>query len=820
MNDRIKGITIEIDGDTSKLSKALKDVNSKIKQSQNNLKDIDKLLKFDPGNTQLLQQKYQNLGTEIDETKKKLENLKIAESQASQALVNGSIGQQEFDSLQREIIETEQTLKSLEKEFKNFGSVAAQQVAAVGEKMKDAGGKIAGVGSSLTKHVTLPIAAVGTVGAASFAEVDKTMQLANKTMGNSATEAEELNKAMKEAAANSTFGMSDAANATLNFARAGLNAKQSAAALAPAMNLAAGEGGDLDTVSAGLVATINGFHGAFEDTEKYADVFAAACNNSALDVNSLSNAMSVAAPIFSSAGYSVKDAALYMGVMANNGIEASVAANSLKTGFARLVSPAEEGAKMMDKLGISVNNADGSMKNSVLIQKELHDAFAALSESEQIAAASAIFGKNQMTPWLALINTAPGDVDKLNNAIAKCDGTTQEMADTMMGGFGGSVEKAKSSLDVLVYSLGESLVPVISKVIGFVQGLVDWFNALSPEQRDLIVNIGLIVAAIGPLLLFLGKLMTAVGSIMTWAPKIVSALSGITKVVGVLGSGLKVLWGIIVANPIALIISAIAALVAAFVYLWNHCEEFRQFWIDLWEGIKAVVTDFVEVVKQLWQKFISALAKIWETIKNVVASACEAIMNSVTTAWNAIKTTVSNAVNGVKDKIYNGFTAARDTISNILNSIRDKFKAIWDGVTSIVSGAINKIKSFFNFHWELPKIKLPHFSIQGNFSLSPPSIPHISVDWYKKAMNDGMILNSPTIFGMGRDGRLLGGGEAGSETVVGTDSLRSMITGAVAAAVSGVAAGDIIIPVYFGQERIDEIVVTATQRTNYRSGGR
>jgi TP901 family phage tail tape measure protein len=172
---------------------------------------------------------------------------------------------------------------------------------------------------------------------------------------------------MKEAAANSTFGMSEAATATLNFARAGLDAEQAAAALAPAMNLAAGEGGNLDTVSQGLVATINGFGDSFENTSNYADVFASACNNSALDVDSLSSAMSVAAPIFNAAGYSVNDAALYMGVMANNGIEASVAANSLKTGLARLVSPTSEGAAAMEQLGISVTNADGSMKDSVTI---------------------------------------------------------------------------------------------------------------------------------------------------------------------------------------------------------------------------------------------------------------------------------------------------------------------------------------------------------------------------------------------------------------------------------------------------------------------
>ena len=139
-------------------------------------------------------------------------------------------------------------------------------------------------GKDLTMKVTAPIVAAGTVAVKNFAEVDKTMTLANQTMGNTAEEAELLDRAMSEAASNSTFGMNDAAQAVLNFARAGLDAQQAAQALAPAMNLAAGEGGNLDTVSAGLVATIKGFQDGFDQASRYADVFAAACNNSALDV--------------------------------------------------------------------------------------------------------------------------------------------------------------------------------------------------------------------------------------------------------------------------------------------------------------------------------------------------------------------------------------------------------------------------------------------------------------------------------------------------------------------------------------------------------
>jgi TP901 family phage tail tape measure protein len=998
---RIKGITIEIGGDTTKLEASLKSVNQEIKGTESKLKDINKLLKMDPGNTELLSQKYKTLQQEIKATKEKLDTLKEASKQADQALKDGTISKDQYDALQREIAETEQSLKSLEQEYKNFGSVQAQQIAAAGEKMKELGGKVEDAGKTLTTHVTLPLAAVGAAGVKSFAEVDKTMQLTNKTMGNTEEQAELLNKAMKDAAANSTFGMKDAATATLNFARAGLDAEQAASALAPAMNLAAGEGGDLDTVSAGLVATINGFHGSFEDAGHYADVFAAACNNSALDVDSLSHAMSVAAPIFSSAGYSVNDAALYMGVMANNGIDADKAANSLKTGLARLVSPAKEGAEMMDKLGISVTNSDGTMKDSITIQRELHDAFGKLSESEQIAAASAIFGKNQMAPWLALINTAPEDVGKLNESLETCAGTTDQMAEAMMSGFGGSLEKLKSSIDVLVTSIGEALAPTIQKVAEFIQGLVDKFNALTPAQQETIVKIGLVVAALGPLLIVVGKVISSIGTIMTWAPKIVSGVQSVIGIGSKLMGGLQALWGVIMANPIVLIVAAIAAAVAAFIYFWNTSEEFRQFWINLWEAIKTAVStvvqaiatfftqtvpeafnSFVEFFKGLWEGVKSFFSGIWEGMKEIVSAAWEGIKNVVqlaimaigeffstaltiitlpfqfiwenckeiiltaweaikgvvtaaveaikagitnawnavktttsaifeavktvvttvwtaiksaldpiitgiktavttaweaiktatttafnavkttattvwngiktavttvvngiktavstawngiktvtttvfnavktaaSTAWNAIKTTITTVVNSIKSAVSSGLNAVKSTVSSILNGIKSTFTSVFNSVWSFVQGVVNKLKSIFNFSWSLPKIKLPHFSISGSFSLNPPSIPHFSVEWYRKAMNNGMILNSPTIFGASGN-HLLGGGEAGPEAVVGVSSLMDMIRTAVGSMQTD--AGDITIPVYIGGNLIDEMIVSAEQRRALRSGGR
>ena len=542
---------------------------------------------------------------------------------------------------------------------------------------------------------------------------------------------------------------------TLNFARAGLDAEQAAAALAPAMNLAAGEGGNLDTVSGGLVATINGFHGSFEDAGHYADVFAAACNNSALDVDSLSHAMSVAAPIFSSAGYSVNDAALYMGIMANNGIDADKAANSLKTGLARLVSPAKEGAEMMDKLGISVTNSDGTMKSSIQIQKELHDAFGKLSESEQIAAASAIFGKNQMAPWLALINTAPEDVGELDTSLRNCAGTTDEMAEAMMSGFGGSLEKLKSSIDVLVTSIGEALAPTILKVATFIQNLVDKFNALTPAQQQVIVKIGLVVAAIGPLLVIIGKLLTSVGTIMTWAPKIVNGVSSIMGIGSKLMGGLQALWGVIIANPITLIVAAIAAAVAAFIYFWNTSEEFRNFWIGLWEAIKTAVStvvqaiatfftqtipeafnSFVEFFKGLWEGVKTFFSGIWDGMKEIVSTAWENIKNVVqvaimaigeffstaltiitlpfqfiwenckeiiTTAWEALKGVVTTAVEAIKTGITNAWNAVKSVTSTIFEAVKTVVTTVWTAIKTVLDPIINGIKTAVSTAWEAIK---------------------------------------------------------------------------------------------------------------------
>ena len=584
----------------------------------------------------------------------------------------------QYENLQAQINRVDAELK----EHGGLLGAVGSQLKETGDKISAVGEKISGFGDKLTMGVTMPLVAIGTKGVLAFAEVDKTMQLTNATMGNSAEQAKLLSDAMKTAAANSTFGMSDAATATLNFARAGLTAEQAAAALAPAMNLAAGEGGELDTVSAGLTATINGFGDSFENTSKYADIFAAACNNSALDVNSLSDSMSVAAPIFAAAGYEVKDAALYMGVMANAGIDANTAANALKTGFARLVSPAKEGADMMAQLGLSVTNADGTMKDSLTIQQELHDAFADLSESEQIAAASAIFGKNQMSNWLALINTAPEDVAGLNTSLEESAGLTNEMADAMMSGFGGSLEKLKSSIDVLVTSLGEALAPTIQQVADKIQEVVDWFNSLDSSQQEQIAQIAMLVAALGPVLAIGGRLISGLGSIVSMAGSISSFL-------GTIGVSLGAALG-----PILLVVAGIGALVAAFVALYNTNDEFKAKVDATWNEIRVLIGGIIMEIQDLVGEFMVALHAFWEehgaTITQVLQAAFVVISNIVTTYLTYVK----DFIKVVTAIIHGDWQGAWEAIKNL-------FQNLWEGIKNIVVSYLEYVKAFITMGLEL-----------------------------------------------------------------------------------------------------------------------
>ena len=238
-------------------------------------------------------------------------------------------------------------------------------------------------------------------------------------------------------------------------------------------------------------------------------------------------------------------------------------------------------------------------------------------------------------------------------------------------------------------------------------------------------------------------------------------------------------------------------------------EEISEWVSENWDAMKEHTSSVSDIIKDY-------TAEKWKLISDSVSSIADNISIYVSDKWQSIKDYTVNLWDSIKDYFVNLWDDIKNSVTNKIQSLWDSVKSLFTSIWGTISSVVEKIKNCFKFDWELPKIKLPHFKIKGEFSLSPPSVPYLSIDWYKKAMNDAYILNDPTIFGMA-GGRLLGGGEAGSEAIVGTNKLMDMITAAVAS-VSG--AGTTVIPVYIGQERIEEIVVRANRSVNYRSGGR
>ncbi len=895
MANRIKGITIEIGGDTTKLQTALKGVNSEIRSTQSQLKDVEKLLKLDPGNTELITQKHKLLAQAVTETKEKLETLKTAQQQANEALKNGTISQEQYDALQREIVETEQDLKRLEEQA-NQSATALQKISATGEKLQTVGDKVSDVGTKLLP-VTGAVAAAGTAAVKTAADFESGMSKVSAISGATGSDLEALSDKAREMGAKTKFSASEAASAMEYMAMAGWKTEDMLGGIEGVMNLAAASGEDLATTSDIVTDALTAFGLTASDSGHFADVLAAASSNANTNVSLMGETFKYCAPIAGSLGFSVEDTAEAIGLMANAGIKSTQAGTSLRTIMTNLSSDFSIAGQNIGEVTIATTNADGSMRDLSDILADCRVAFAGLTESEKAAAAESLVGKNAMSGFLALMNAGEGDIDKLSSAIENCDGTAQSMADTMNNNLEGQLTILKSALEELAISFGEILLPAVKNIVSFLQGLVDVLNSMPDGMKQTIVTIALVAAALGPVLIVVGKVISAVGTIMTVVPKVVGVINGVKTAFAALNVTM-------LANPITLIIAAIAALVAAFIYLWNTNEEFRQFWINLWENVKevaiqcwqaiseflsgaweairntaetvwngikdffsglwtgiqgiftTVVTAISGFLQSAWSTIQTVTSTIWNGIMSVISNVTNGIKTTITTVWNNIKTTITSLSNSIKTGVSNAFSTMwngiKSTVSGIYNTIREGFgnavgfitglaSSAWQWGADIINGIVNGIRSCIGavknavsdvaetiksfLHFSVPdegpltdfESWMPDFmeglaqGIEKSRGLVKDAVDNVAGD---------MVLSPGLAMADGASGI---SGEAGA---FGNSGDRGSLVSAIREAVSGIStgnngeAGDIVIPVYLGNQMLDEVIVTAQQRMNLRSGGR
>ena len=737
MANRIKGITVEIGGDTTGLEKALKSVNTTIKSTQSALKDVNKLLKLDPSNTELLSQKQKLLKDAIGATKEKLDSLKQAQEQAKQQLENGTLGQDKYNALQREIIETEQELRRLQEQAATTNT-ALEKMDVIGSKMESVGNSISSAGQKMMPLTTV-IGGLGVAAVKTAADFDSAMSQVAAVSGATGDDLQALRDKAREMGEKTKFSASEAAEAMNYMAMAGWKTEDMLGGLDGIMNLAAASGEDLATTSDIVTDALTAFGLSASDSSHFADILAAASSNANTNVSMMGETFKYCAPIAGALGFSAEDTAEAIGLMANAGIKSSQAGTALRTIMNNLTGKVKISGAAIGDVTVATTNADGSMRSLSDILADCRTAFAGLSESEKANAAESLVGKNAMSGFLALMNAAPADIDKLSSAIDNCDGAAENMANVMQDNLSGQLTILMSQLQELAISFGEILMPAVRSIVTKIQAFVDKLNSMDEGTKEAIVKIGLLVAAIGPFLIALGTVISKTGT----ALRTFSSLGkGVLKLsynfqngIGLAGKLGTALGGM--SAPILAIVAVITVLIAAFVHLWNTNDGFREAILGTWSKIKDTITGFcqgivdrlnalgfefgsiIDVIKAIWDGFCAILAPVFEgafqqisnilsVVLNVITGLLDVFIGIFTGNWSQAWTGVKEIFGSIWDFIKNSFTNILNTLrgiadvflgwfgtswSELWTSVSTFFSNIWNGITSFLSGVWETIKN-------------------------------------------------------------------------------------------------------------------------------
>lgn len=742
---KVRGITIELGADTSGLSKGLTQINKEIGSTQKQLKDVNRLLKLDPGNADLMAQKQRLLNDRIGETRTKLDALKEAQKEVGDELKKTGEGQEQYDALQREIIACENELKNLQKEA-IASSDAMQKIAQAGEGLKKAGDNVQNLGRSL-----MPLSATAAGAAAGIvkttADFDASMSKVAAVSGAAGDDFDALRKKAREMGATTKFTASEAAEAMNYMAMAGWKTDQMLDGVSGVMSLAAASGEDLATTSDIVTDALTAFGMKAEDSSRFADILAAAASNANTNVAMMGESFKYAAPVAGSLGYSAEDVSIALGLMANSGIKASMAGTSLRNIFQRMAKPTKESAMAMDRLGLALDDGEGHMYSFRQIMDQLRSGFVQINMpleeydktveqldadleagnitqknyekeleelnkqafgaegAEKARAAAMLGGSRAMSGLLAIANASEEDYNKLTQAVDNSsqafartkdgvvplnealasgaeildtyEGSAAAMAATMMDNASGQMEILKSQLQELAISLGDTLMPTLRQLIGYVQGVVDNLNGMDESTKAMIMNAILLAAALGPVLIIVGKLMSATGSLMTTFPKIVAALGGLTA-------------------PLIAAVAAVGLLVAAFVHLMQTNEEFRAKAIGVWNEVQARFEAFgANITAKLNQmggnfnNFGEVVRAAWTSLCNFLAPFMENTMNLVSSVIDRALTLIE----GIFDVFAGVFTG---NWSQVWNGVKSIFESVWGTILDVAKSTLNTIIGLLN----------------------------------------------------------------------------------------------------------------------------
>lgn len=750
----IKGITIEIEGKTSGLTKSLNDVNKTLRQTQDSLKVVNKALKLDPKNIDTIKQKQGLLTKAIDETRQKLEMEKKVALDAGKALEEGTISKEQYDALQAEVAKTTAELKNLEDEAKNtkatldgIGSgglsnlsstiqAAGQQLEAFGNKLKSIGDGMQQLGGNLTKSITAPIVGFGKASLDSFNEVDGAMDTVIKKTGATGAEAEALNDIMKELATSSdvagtSFEEASVAVGEIN-TRFGVTGDQLTDLSKQFIKFAKINDSDLNSSIDSVQKALASFGMETKDASALMDVLTRTSQKTGVSVDTLASGLVSNSAAFQEMGLSAYQASEFMGQLEVSGADMTT-----------VMSGMQKALKNATADGMTMDEALSALQNTILNGKDGMDGLTASYD---------LFGKSGANVYEAVKNgtidfqNMNSSVGILNESLGVVSGTfteTQDGIDQMTV----AQNSMKDAMSEVGATIGETLAPMLSDLAEAVRGVAEWWRSLNPETQQFIIKAAMLAAVLGPVLIIIGSLISAIGTIITTIGGAVTAIGALTAAEG---TAAAVTTGVVVPSlaalsatllPIIGVIAAVAAVVGvviAVVKNWGAITEwvgekwsaFKDFIGDLWGGIKMMASDAWNGIKDgiqnavqgakdwlngawegikttasnAWNNMKTTASNVWNGLKTGVTTIVDGLKSSVSEKWSAIKERASSAWGSIKDSISSKAGSIKEAAVSAFNGMRDGIKGVLDGaqswgadmmsnISSGISGAIGKVRS-------------------------------------------------------------------------------------------------------------------------------
>ena len=748
MAGNIKGITIEFSADATKLDRSLKDIDKSTRAIDTELRKVDKGLKFNPTSVDLWRQKQTLLTQKITDTSNKLKLLRDRQKELDAKQVDKN--SKEYRNLQREIVTTESKLKTFKSQLKQIGNA---RLKALGEQFKQIGSKMTAAGRTLTTYVTAPLVGVGAASLKAGADFDTAMSQVAATSGKTVGEIKDLRDFAKQMGSTTSFSATEAAEGLNYMALAGYSAKKSMKMLPTVLNLAAAGAMELGAASDMVTDAQTALGLSTKETTTLVDQMAKASSKSNTSVTQLGEAILKIGPTARNIKGGTKELTQVLGLLADNGIKGREAGTHLRNVLLSLNTTKVKDA--FHELGVEVFDTEGNMRSLSDIFPELSKAMEGMTSEEKTGMLSKLFNKTDLAAINSLLGTSAERWDELGLAIDGAEGSAEQMAKTQLDNMKGSLTLLKSAIEGAGIAISDVLAPYVRMLADFVSDLVSKFNELDPDIQKVIVIIGALVAAIGPLLLIAGAISTAIGTL------------------------LPIIGGI--SAPVIAVGAAVAGLVAILATAYAKSEPFREavngIAVTLRDTLLSVIKSAVAFFKQLFAVIVQTatevgteLAPVFQALMPVLKVVATFLAGRLKNSFNIILGVVK-VVCAVIKSLATIFAATFKSVVTIATGAVARLKSIFSGVKNalvrpfeaaknLIKSIIDKIKGFFNFKMKAPHVPLPHFAIKPSgwklSDLLKGVKPSLSIDWYAK----GGIFNSPTIAGIG---------EAGPEAVVPLD---------------------------------------------------